>query len=128
MGLSNDDRYPRDAIAPHRVDHFFEWGDRADEGPAGYWGYEYNYIVYEFREGAATAIVWAYCDEASTAILRKIEPDDLRSDFAARVLVFMSMRYEKVERMTAHGRCSLPADVVEKVETLKSRHMREHGQ
>ena len=127
MDLSNEDPYPFDMIAPYRIDHFFEWGDRTETAEVQYWGYQYNYLVYEFREGEATAVVWAYCDEDSTALVRSMEPEDIRSDFVTRVLVFVSMRYERLQWMTKEGRSSLPADVVEKVEIMKSRHMKEHG-
>lgn len=127
MGLSNEDLYPSDMIAPCRIDHFFEWGDRTETAEVQYWGYEYNYLVYEFREGEAVAVVWAYLDEEGMAFIRSLEPPDIRSDFVTKVLVFVSMRYETLQWMTKEGRSPLPADVVEKVEIAKLRHMKEHG-
>ena len=118
-----DNAYRQDVIAPVRVEHRFDYGDRDDAAEAGF-GYEYNFLVYEFAEDDASAEAVHYLDEPDAIDLRIVEPPDLASDFAQRVLVFLSMRYGTVNVPGEADRYRpMPPAIADAVRTRRVRHM-----
>ena len=102
MSAFPDDAYAQDPIVPFRVEHRHEFGDPQPEKGGGF-GYEYDYIAYEFRDGPRGAQAVHYMDEPGTVTVRWIDPPELRSDFAMRILVFLSMRFDTVRVPSASG-------------------------
>ena len=95
-----EDGYDQDLIVPARVEHRVEFGDWDDQSQQfGFW---YEFLVYEFVEGTSRAEAVRYLDE-DTVVLRHLQPDDPASDFAMKVLVFLSLRYTNIEIMNRSG-------------------------
>lgn len=106
-----DDAYRQDLIAPVRVEHRIEFGDPCgDDGKGGTrWGHAYNFVYYQFAEGGMLAEA-SYDLDDGEAFLRHIEPPGFASDFAMRVLVFLSMRAHRVYLSCKTGVMRLDAD------------------
>lgn len=88
-----NDAYSQDVIAPARVEHRFEYGDRQ---PDGAWGYVYNYLFYVFEESACRAEAVHYLDETDHATIRHLSGGADCHQFAVRVLAFLRARYDQV--------------------------------
>ena len=121
-----DDAYAQDIITPTRVEHRVEFGDRSSAGSTerhafGYW---YDFLVYEFVEGSSRAEAVRYLDEDDVT-LRVIHPGDLTSEFAMRVLLFLTMRYEQVYVPTDDGYAPMDARLQSRVSELWARHLTE---
>lgn len=119
-----DDAYSQDIITPNRVEHRVEFGDRHGSATSGRqaFGYWYDFLVYEFIEGPSRAEAVRYLDEDHVT-LRVVQPADLTSEFAMRVLLFLTMRYEQVYVPTADGHAPLDVRLQSRVSELWARHL-----
>lgn len=116
-----DDAYGQDLIAPVRVEHRVDFGDRSGGEPVRL-GHYYNYILYVFAEDGRHAEAVHYLDEGEKVTLRVLEPHDLGSDFAARVLVFLTMRYDSVAVVDGGMEMPLMADIAASAAARRERH------
>lgn len=126
-----DDAYRQDIIAPVRVEHRFEFGDACGEDADGAprWGHAYNVVFYLFREAGKVAEATFDIDEG-LAMLRYLHPYDVEDGFVRRVLVFLSMRAQRVALVGDGGNVvpldDLPA-LAAGVAEMKFAHMRAAG-
>lgn len=116
-----DDAYGQDLIAPIRVEHRVEFGDRSGEAPVQF-GHYYNYLFYVFAEDGGHAEAVHYLDEEARVSLRHLEPPDLLSGFAQRVLVFLTMRYRTVVVASEGREAPLPPEIADAVAARRERH------
>ena len=118
-----DNAYRQDVIAPVRLEHRVDFGDR-DGAAEDRFGYEYNFLVYEFAEDEASAEAVHYMDQPDAVDLRVVEPPGLTSDFAQRVLVFLTMRYGTVNVPGEADRYRpMPPAIADAVRARRVRHM-----
>lgn len=125
-----DDAYRQDAIVPVRVEHRFEYGDACgdDEDGAVRWGHAYNFLFYQFAEGDALAEA-SYDLDDGDAFLRHVEPSGFEGEFCLRVLVFLSMRAQRVRLFRDGAVVQLEADpaLARAVALRRDAHMRAAG-
>lgn len=100
-----NDAYSQDVIAPTRVEHRFEYGDRQ---PDGQWGYTYNYLFYVFEEADCRAEAIHYMDETDQATIRRLSGGVDCHQFTVRVLAFLRARYDRVTVEAPTVSASLP--------------------
>ena len=117
------DGYDQDLIAPTRIEHRVEYGDWDEKSQT--YGFWYDFLIYEFREGDKLAEAVAYMDEESVE-LRVLDPNDPTSDFAIKVLVFLSLRYATLKIMEGSGSYSFDEHIREKVEQQKISLFKKH--
>lgn len=119
-----DDAYSQDAITPSRVEHRVEFGDRINATANGReaFGYWYDFLVYEFVEGRSRAEAVRYLDE-DLVTLRILQPADQTSEFALRVLLFLTMRYDRVYVPAADGYAPIDAQLQSRVSEFWKRHL-----
>lgn len=120
MRCVGDDAYKQDLIAPARVEHRVELGDRHNDTE---FGYHYNYLAYEFLEGEAVVEALHYLDESDVAHVRVIEPPDLSSVFVLRVLIFLTMRFERLTFNKVVRQSPLLGPLLEQVKAARKQHM-----
>jgi|GEM_PF-4318611 len=119
-----DDGYSQDIITPTRVEHRVEFGDRNDTVANGRqaFGYWYDFLIYEFVEGQSRAEAVRYLDEDHVT-LRVVQPADLTSEFAMRVLLFLTTRYERVYVPTVDGHAPLDDRLQSRIRELWAHHL-----
>lgn len=89
--------YGQDPIVPVAVEHRLEFGDpQHDADGRPQFGFEYNFLVYRFRDGESAAEAVHYLDEPDHVRVRFHDAVEARSAFARRVLVFLSLRYTSI--------------------------------
>lgn len=119
-----DNAYVQDLIAPVRVEHRVEFGDRQGEGrDESEYGHYYNYLLYAFAKGAAVAEAVHYFDEEKVT-LRLLDPPDFSGTFALKVLVFLAMRYDQIDVMRDGKLVAADDASLARVQDAKWRHMR----
>lgn len=107
--------FGQDPITPTSVVHRMEFGDTAPEDP-GSFGHLYNYLDYLFRAvDGRTLQARHYFDEPDTAILQGPGDPDLADDFTRRVLIFLGMRYARMDVLAGSGRAPLPPETARRL-------------
>ena len=114
--------YTQDPIAPFLVEHRMDFGDPEPGRPDSF-GHVYNYLDYGFREDGRELWARHYLDEPDTVILNGADEPMLGDPFVRRVMIFLGMRYGKMDVITPRGRMNLPADAAAALAEAVRAHM-----
>jgi len=120
--LSGGGAYHQDPIAPFLIEHRMDFGDLQTGSPDAF-GYIYNYLEYGFRDGARELWARHYLDEPGMAILNAYGGLDWDDAFVRNVMVFLGMRYARMDLMTERGRVPLPPDLAARLDEAVRAHM-----
>ena len=116
-----DDAHAQDLISPVRVEHRVAFGD-PHRGREQRLGCCYNIPLYEFLDSAALASAIHELDEADCAVLPVHKQAGLNGEFARRVVVFLSMRYDRLEVERGRRREALDASLQQRMPAGRTMH------